>query len=168
MSQIRGAAKRAPSGAVRFDERLSVPWWWWPSPLIVIGLLEISVLLGHPEVPWWIPAALLLPLAAWWLVRLGRTRVTLTEAGDGEQVLRVGPATLPTRFVTEARAVAPAEKRVQLGPELDPSAYLVHRAWIGPMVRLTLDDPADPTPYWLFSVRRAEALVKCLRTGASD
>jgi hypothetical protein len=32
------------------------------------------------------------------------------------------------------------------------------------MVRLRLDDPEDPTPYWLFSVRRPEALVRHLGT----
>jgi len=167
LSQVivrRGARTPAPSGAVRFDERLSVPWWWWPLALVVIGLVEISVRLGHPGVPPWVPAVILVPLAALALVRLSRVRVTLTEDTGGEQVLRVGSATLPGRFVAGASPVAAADKQAALGPDLDPRAFVLHRAWVGPAVRVTLDDPEDPTPYWIFSVRHPEALLKCLRT----
>jgi hypothetical protein len=163
----RHARTPAPSGAVRFDERLSVPWWWWPLAAVVIGLVEISVRLGHPEVPEWVPVLILAPLMALALVRLSRLRVTLTEDKDGEQMLRVGPASLPGRFIAGAVPVKPADKQVQLGPELDPRAFVLHRPWVGPAVRLVLKDPEDPTPYWFFSVRHPEALLECLRTAHS-
>jgi hypothetical protein len=66
---------------------------------------------------------------------------------------------LPVGFVGSAEAVAAADKRRVLGPELDPAAYLVHRPWVGPMVRISIEDPDDPTPYWLFSVRRPGRLL---------
>ncbi|HEX4358424.1 MAG TPA: DUF3093 domain-containing protein [Pseudonocardia sp.] len=160
----RHARTPAPSGAVRFDERLSVPWWWWPVAVIVIGLIEISVRLGHPEVPEWVPVVILTPLAALALVRLGRRRVSLTENEHGEQLLRVGTASLPARFIADAVAVAAADKQSLLGPELDPTAFVLHRPWVGPAVRIRLNDPEDPTPYWIFSVRHPEALLECLRT----
>ncbi|HEX4248561.1 MAG TPA: DUF3093 domain-containing protein [Pseudonocardia sp.] len=160
----RHATTPAPSGAVRFDERLSVPWWWWPLAAVVIGLIEISVRLGHPEVPEWVPVVILVPLAALALVRLGRQRVTLAESQDGEELLRVGPASLPTRFIAGAVAVAPADKQAVLGPELDLTAFVLHRPWVGPAMRIELNDPGDPTPYWIFSVRRPEALLECLRS----
>ena len=163
----RHARTPAPSGAVRFDERLSVPWWWWPLAAVVIGLVEISVRLGHPEVPEWLPVVILAPLAALALVRWGRQRVSLAEnpeSQSGDQVLRVGPASLPTRFIASAVAVAPADKQSLLGPELDPTAFVLHRPWVGPAVRIELNDPEDPTPYWIFSVRHPEALIECLRT----
>jgi hypothetical protein len=163
----RHARTPAPSGAVRFDERLSVPWWWWPLAVVVLGLVEISVRLGHPEVPEWVPVLILAPLMALALVRLSRLRVTLTEDKDGEQMLRVGPASLPGRFIAGAVPVKPADKQVQLGPELDPRAFVLHRPWVGPAVRLVLNDPEDPTPYWVFSVRHPEALLECLRTAHS-
>lgn len=157
----------APSGAPRFDERLSVPWWWWPAGFAVIALIEVSVRLGHPGVPAWIPVLVMVPILATALLRLGRVRIALTERRDGERLLRVGPARLPTRFIADASVVPARDKQVALGPELDPSAYVLHRPWIGSMVRVTLNDPADPTPYWIFSVRRPEALLRCLRTGRS-
>lgn len=149
----------ALSGATVFDERLSVPWWWWPPALGVVVLVAFEVNLGHPGVPGWLPVALLTPLVAWWLLRLGATRVTLVENAAGERLLRVGPARLPVGFVGSAEAVAAADKRRVLGPELDPAAYLVHRPWVGPMVRISIEDPDDPTPYWLFSVRRPGRLL---------
>ena len=103
-------------------------------------------------------------LAALALVRLGRRRVSLTENEHGEQLLRVGTASLPARFIADAVAVAAADKQSLLGPELDPTAFVLHRPWVGPAVRIRLNDPEDPTPYWIFSVRRPEALLECLRT----
>ena len=135
--------------------------------LAVIALVEFSVRLGHPGVPAWVPVLVLVPLMVTALLRLGRVHVTLTEERDGGQLLRVGPAQLPTRFIADAAPVPAREKQVMLGPELDPTAYVLHRPWIGPMVRVTLNDPADPTPYWIFSARRPEALLECLRAGHS-
>ena len=160
----RRSASSALSGTQRFDERLSVPWWWWPVALAVVCLVTFEVRLGHPGVPTWLPVAVLAPSAAWGLFRLGATRVTLlddrTDDGEaGERTLRVGPARLPVRLVGSVERVGVKEKQDALGPGLDPAAFLVHRPWIGPMIRATVTDAADPTPYWLFSVRRPESLI---------
>ena len=42
-------------------------------------------------------------------------------------------------------------------------AFLMLRAWVGPVVRVEITDPDDPTPYWVFSVRNPEALVTALQ-----
>jgi hypothetical protein len=123
-----------------------------------------SMRLGHPGVPWEVPAVVVGALLALALVRLGRQRVAVREHPDGEQVLYVGPARLSARFIAGARAVAASDKQRLLGPELDPQAFVLHRPWVGPVVRVDLDDPEDPTPYWIFSVRHPEALVECLRS----
>ena len=39
----------------------------------------------------------------------------------------------------------------------------MHRAWVGPMVLLVLDDPDDPTPYWLVSSRHPDRVLAALR-----
>jgi hypothetical protein len=44
----------------------------------------------------------------------------------------------------------------------------VIRGWVDPVVRVTLEDPDDPTPYWLISTRRPEELVRVLTSAASD
>ena len=79
---------------------------------------------------------------------------------DGE--LHAGEARLPLRHVGRVDVVAREDKQVALGPELDPAAHLMHRAWIGPVVRIEVTDPDDPTPYWIVSARDPDALVAAL------
>lgn len=161
VKSLSGAGRTAPSGAVAFDERLSVPLWWWIPALVSLGLLYVDLHLGHPNWPAWAIIAVLAVGVGVAFHRLGSRRVTLTEA-DGGLVLQVGPATLSTRYISASAVVQSRAKQQALGPGSDPSAYLLHRPWIGPMVRITLDDPADPTPYWLFSCRHAAELVTAL------
>ena len=87
---------------------------------------------------------MIIPLLVATLSGFGRTRV---RVADGE--LRVGPARLPLRYVGRVEVVARRDKQAALGPELDPSAFVLHRGWIGPLVRIEVTDPADPTPYWV-------------------
>lgn len=142
-----------------------MPRWWWVPALLVVGLVAFEVNLGHPGVPIWLPVVLAVPLVAWGLHRLGRTRVRLDgpeTGGTGERSLRVGPATLPVRLVGGVRLIDAGDKQQALGPDLDPAAYLVHRWWIKRMVRVEVADPEDPTPYWLFSVRNPRRLLEQL------
>ena len=55
------------------------------------------------------------------------------------------------------------QKSAALGRQLDPAAYVLHRPWIGPMVLVVLDDPDDPTPYWLVSSRHPGRVLAALR-----
>ncbi|APU13758.1 DUF3093 domain-containing protein [Actinoalloteichus fjordicus] len=153
------AATRDPHDTVEslFRERLSVSWWGWPLPLLGASLLAMQVHMGHPGVRAWLPYAVLVPLAVVGMVWLGRVRVGLDK-----QVLRVGRAHLPLRFIGEVEIVTKDQKRKALGPELDPAAFVMHRGWVGPMLWVELTDPDDPTPYWLFSVRDPERLQALL------
>ena len=54
------------------------------------------------------------------------------------------------------------------GPRLDARAYLCLRGWIPTGVRIALADPQDPTPYWLLSTRRPEALAAALQQTAAS
>ena len=141
-----------------FAERLTVPLWWWPLGLGVATLLAAEVHMGYPGMRAWLPYVVTVPLTCVMLVWLGRHRIQLS---GGE--LRVGPAHVPVRHLGQVEVIHPAGKRRALGPDLDPAAFVLHCAWIGPMVRITITDPADPTPYWVFSVRRAEGLAALLR-----
>jgi hypothetical protein len=52
-----------------------------------------------------------------------------------------------------------AEATRERGVSLDARAWLVIRPWIDPVVKITISDPQDPTPYWLVSSKNPEALV---------
>jgi hypothetical protein len=159
------ATPEAPAARPGYEERLWVPPWWAVPALGVSGLLAAEVHMGYPGVRAWLPYVLLLTVAAAVLLTLSRTRVRVTA-----ERLEVGPASLPLEFVGEVDVVPKAGKRRALGPESDPAAFMLHRAWIGPMVRVRLTDPDDLTPYWIFSTRRPDRLVELLgsRTGRAD
>ncbi|MHA6783567.1 DUF3093 domain-containing protein [Pseudonocardia saturnea] len=158
MNEHAPATEPATSGTSGFDERLSVPWWWYLPSTGVAVLLGAEIHMGYPGLRSWIGYAVLIPLAALVLVWLGRARV---QVRDGE--LRAGPATLPLRHVGRVDVIRGRDdKQVALGPDLDPAAYMLHRAWVKPVVRLEVTDPQDPTPYWVVSVRDADALVRAL------
>jgi len=148
----------ATSGSSGFDERLSVPWWWYLPAIFVAGLLGAEIHMGYPGVRSWIGYAICIPLSVGALFWLGRTRVRIL--GDE---LQVGPASVPLRHLGRAEVVAKADKQQALGPDLDPAAYLLHRAWVGPVLRVEILDPADSTPYWVFSVKDAEGLLAQLQ-----
>lgn len=140
-----------------------MPWWWWPVALGIAGLLAAEVHLGYPGVRAWLPYLVTAPLAVAVLLRLGRHRVQLTA-----DELRVGPARVALCHLGEVATVPAESKRRSMGPELDPAAFVLHRPWVGSALRVELVDPADPTPYWLFSVRHADELAALLagHTGA--
>jgi hypothetical protein len=143
--------------AAGYRERLGVPWWWLPIGAVLAAILAVEVHLGVRGLPiagaYPITAALVLAGLAW----LGRTRVTVA---GGE--FRVADARLPLRYVGEVAALDQGAKRRLLGREGDPAAFVVHRGWVPGAVYLRLDDPADPTPYWLVSTRRPGQLADAL------
>lgn len=162
MPVSRNARAVDTTGDVLFSERLYVPWWGWPLPLAGAVLLAAEIHMGYPGVRSWLPYLLLVPLVVVTMLWLGRQRV---QVKDGE--LWVGEAHLPLEFVGRVTALDVNEKRPAMGRDLDPAAFVAHRGWVGPAVLVELTDPADPTPYWLFSTRRAEQLAELLRAEAA-
>ncbi|WP_461119641.1 DUF3093 domain-containing protein [Saccharothrix stipae] len=151
-------SESAVTAPTAFRERLYVPWWGWPLPLAAAVLLAAEIHMGFPGVRSWLPYLITVPLTVLLIVRMGSVKV---EVSGGE--LRVGPAHVPLDLLGEVEVFDAKTKRKAMGPNLDPMAFVTHRGWIGPMVRVELRDPADPTPYWLFSVRSAEELAALLR-----
>ncbi len=157
MTDHPSSARSATSGARAFDERLSVPWWWYV-PAVGLGvLLGAEVHMGYPGLRSWVGYAVFVPLVVATLLALGRSRVQV-RAGE----LRVGSAVLPLRSAGRVEVVDRRDKQAALGPELDPAAFVLHRGWVGPLVRVEVADPDDPTPYWVFSVREPDRLLSAL------
>ncbi|GAA4459252.1 DUF3093 domain-containing protein [Phytohabitans houttuyneae] len=140
-----------------YAERLTVPWWLWLPGLGAAGLLAAEIWMGSSGVRSWLPFVVLLPLAVaglWWV---GRIRI---RVAGGE--LYVDDAHLPVRFVADAVPLDVAGRREVLGVGADPLAFVVQRPWIGGAVQVVLDDPADPTPYWVVSSRHPTLLAAAL------
>ncbi|GIE80377.1 hypothetical protein Aph02nite_63270 [Actinoplanes philippinensis] len=139
------------------QERLRLPWWAWPAAFTAGAVLATELMLGIPEVPVWLPYVVLLPLSLLVLVPLNRLPVEVTA-----DELRVDDARLPVEFISGVVALDAAGKREALGVGAHPLAFVVQRAWIGPAVQILLDDPADPTPFWVVSTRRPVELATTL------
>lgn len=152
---------RATSQSVRYRERLWVPWWWWPPGLGLAVLIAVEIEMGVPGLPGWLPYALLLPVAVVVLLWLGRTEVRIVDGPDGTE-LWAGAAHVPVEVIARSAEVPRSAKSAALGRQLDPAAFVVHRAWVGPMVLVVLNDPDDPTPYWLISSRHPDRVLGAL------
>ncbi|QQW35196.1 DUF3093 domain-containing protein [Mycobacterium marinum] len=155
---------RVAPHSVRYRERLWVPWWWWPLGFALAGLIAFEVNLGIAALADWLPYAILFTVAAAALLWLGRVEIRVIAGADGKVELWAGEAHLPVTVIARSAEVPRTAKSAALGRQLDPAAYVLHRAWVGPMVLLVLDDPDDPTPYWLVSCRHPERVLSALRS----
>ena len=88
---------------------------------------------------------------------------TITVA-DG--MLRAGSARIPLSLVGDTEPARGDAARLARGQQLDARAYLVLRPDISAVLRVNVTDPDDPTPYWLLSTRRPEALAAAIAEGA--
>jgi Protein of unknown function (DUF3093) len=159
----RVSGSRATSHSVRYRERLTVPWWWWPPAFGVAALLALEVSRAARDVAGWIWFAVLFAIAAGVLIWFGRAEVRVLGGPDGPPVLWAGPAHLPADVISRSVEIPATAKSAALGRQLDPAAYVLHRPWVGPMVLVVLDDPEDPTPYWLVSSRHPGRVLTALR-----
>jgi hypothetical protein len=143
--------------APAFAERLRLSWWMWLPAVIVDVILALEILLGFPALPAWVPFAVLIPLTVALLLWLGRLQIAVT---GGE--FQVDDARLPVAVIADVVALDATGKREALGVGAHPLAFVVQRPWIGPAVQVLLDDPADPTPFWVISTRRPVELATAL------
>jgi hypothetical protein len=151
------------SGPAGYAERLLAPWWLWLLALGVAALLSAEVFLGAPGRPVWLPYLILLPLVGLGLWRASRLRIAVRDGA-----LHVGDARLPLRYVARVGVLDAAGKRAALGPRADPLAFVVHRPWLSRAVLVVLDNPADPTPYWMISSGHPEKLARAIRAASAD
>ena len=160
----RVSGTRVAPHSVRYRERLWVPWWWWPPAFALAALIAFEVNMGVRTLPEWLPYATLFVVAVGALLWLGRVeiRVMSAPAVPGGVELWAGDAHLPSTVIARSATIEPAAKSAALGRQLDPAAFVLHRAWVGPMILAVLDDPDDPTPYWLVSCRHPERVLSAL------
>jgi hypothetical protein len=148
---------RTAAPAPAYAERLSIPWFAWPGWLAVSALLAAEVSLGSTGLRGWVPFAVLLPLTLAFLWRADRIKVAVTATE-----FQVDDARLPLGVIADVVALDAAGKREALGVGAHPLAFVVQRPWIKGAVQVLLDDPADPTPFWVVSTRHPVELATAL------
>lgn len=84
----------------------------------------------------------------------------VVEVTDTE--FRAGRAHLPRTLVGRVAGYDGAEATTQRGPKLDARAWTLFRGYVHGVVKVEVRDDADPTPYWLISVRHPQKVVAAL------
>jgi hypothetical protein len=139
----------------------------WPAPWLFIAtalVIPASLLVFLPiNTTAGVVVAAVLYLGCVGLLLLGSPVIEVTGS-----TLVAGKARLPLSVVAGAVASRGSQASAERGIGLDARAFLVIRGWVDPVVRVTLDDPSDPTPYWLISTRRPEELVRVLTEGTAE
>ncbi|HEY4151721.1 MAG TPA: DUF3093 domain-containing protein [Pseudolysinimonas sp.] len=151
MSNVTGPNPTAPN----YRERLWPAAWVFVSTALVIPasllvFLPISTTAG-------IVCAIVLYAAIVTTLLVTTPRVEIDDA-----LFVAGRARLPLVVVADATAFTGAEATAQRGTQLDARAWLLLRGWIPGLVKVKLDDPSDPTPYWLVSTRHPAQLAAAL------
>jgi hypothetical protein len=133
----------------------------WPAPWVFIAtalVIPASLLVFLPisEIAGVICAIVL--YGAIVITLVATTPLVVVTADD----FTAGRAQLPRSAVSGAEAFEGQEATAERGQRLDARAWLLLRGWIPGVVRVELDDPSDPTPYWLVSTRQPRKLVAAL------
>lgn len=143
-----------------FSERLLVPLRWWVQGTMLIVSIFFAVIVAMNEhTVWiaWVVTGLATALMTAGFLNYGRARIAV----EGEE-LHAGRAHIPLTLLGEARALDAQETRRVAGRDADARAYLLLRPYLKESVQVWIDDPADPTPYWLLSTRRPQELARAL------
>ena len=97
-----------------------------------------------------------------WLVVIATMLARSKRLVISEQIFTAGSAQIPLNLLGESEIIAPESMQAQLGPQLDARAYLCFKSGKKGLVKITVSDKSDPTPYWLVSTKDPRALVAAL------
>jgi hypothetical protein len=141
----------------QYDERLGVPLRWWVQGTMLVASLWLAVVVALPATAAWAISGVAMALLAVGLLAFGSARISVRDG-----VLRAGRAHIAVSHLGTVTALDPEETRRTAGREADARAYLLLRPYLKRAVRVQIDDPRDPTPYWLVSSRHPDELARVL------
>ena len=142
-----------------YSERLHVPLRWWVQGIMFIALLWLALIVAVPEAWAWSIAAAVLALIALAFLGYGSAQIVVRDGG-----LYVGTARIEGRWLGTVEPLDEASARRIAGRDADARAFLLLRPYLKRAVRVQIEDPADPAPYWLIATRRPDALAKAVRS----
>lgn len=140
-----------------YRERLSVPIRWWAQGTMLVASLWLAVIVAVPGAVAWAVTGAAVALMTTLFLTYGAALVSVEDGW-----FRAGRARVELRFVGEVVPLDAETTRLVAGRDADARAYLLLRPYRKKAVKVSLRDPADPTPYWLVSTRRPDALAAAL------
>ena len=141
---------------MRFREVIRAPFWL----LAFIYFLFLSLVIAvwaavgnQPALITWVVSTLLILL-------IGAKSPLIIEVDENE--LRAGPAHIELKYVGQVTALNGKEMGRLRTRDADPASFLIFRFWRSTGVKIEINDPRDPTPYWLVTCKRSAELVEAL------
>ncbi|NYE37931.1 hypothetical protein F4692_003076 [Nocardioides cavernae] len=145
-----------------YAERLTVPLRWWAQGTMLVASVWLALVVAVPGILAWSVTAAALALMIALFASYGGARVAVEGS-----TFRAGRAHIGLEHVGAVTALDREGVRRLAGVDADARAYLLLRPYLKRGVRVDIEDPADPTPYWLVSCRRPDALASALEAGRS-
>jgi hypothetical protein len=134
------------------------PWpiWLWLFLLFLAASLSLAVeaALGN------FAALLVSALQALLLIWASLTTPLRIEVSN--EKVRIGRAVIERAFISAVRELDSKEMALTRGRDADPRCWMALRFWVGTGVKIEINDPKDPTPYWLVSTKKAAAVATAL------
>jgi hypothetical protein len=133
----------------------------WPAPWVFLAtalVIPASLLVFLPISP---VAGIIVAVVLYGAI-VGVLVLTTATLEVTPEEFRAGRARIERRHLGAATPFEGAEATAERGVRLDARAWLLVRGWIPGVVRVELDDPADPTPYWVVSTRNPSGLAAAL------
>lgn len=134
-------------------------WPWWFS-LLILGL-DLSIVialwagLGN--------SAALIGLFSTVVISVFFYQFTsLTIQVDGEK-LHVGRARIEKKYIGEVELLDRAQMQHFMRQGFNPRAFYAVRFWVKTGIKIDINDPRDPTPFWIASSKRAAEIARLLK-----
>lgn len=140
-----------------YRERLGAPAGWW-----LIGLAGLATVWVVTAVPAGLLAATVVTAIAAVLVAVVLIGYGAAEVSVDAEMLRAGRASIERRYLGDVAALEGDQARTASGRDADHRAYLLLRPYVRGAVRVDVNDPDDPTPYWLIATRHPDRLAAAL------
>lgn len=145
---------------VSYRERLSVPATWWLVTALALATTWLIITVPAGPIAGTVVTLVGLALFVAAYQRYGGTTIQV----DAER-LAAGRASIERTYLGEVEALTGDAARTATGRDCDARAYLLLRPYLRDVVRVHLNDPRDPAPYWLISTRHPDQLAAALQAG---
>lgn len=155
----RASTATAPA----YRERLSVPVRWWVQATMFLATIWIAFIVSTPGWVAWSATGVCVALTLLMFIQIGRAHVAV--AGN---TLYAGDAHIDLGFLGVPEVLDAEHTRLAAGRDADARAFILLRPYLKQSVRVPLNDPRDPAPYWLIASRRPGQLAAVLATAMTS
>jgi len=134
------------------------PWpiWLWLFLLFLAASLSLAVEAALGNIPALMVSLIQLLLLIW------ASLLTPLRIEVSKERVRVGRARIEREFITATHVLDSKEMALIRGRDADPRCWMALRFWVGTGLKIEINDPKDPTPYWLVSTKKAAAVATAL------